>query len=80
MRVSIREDDKGYSKKAYDCVVYLDGKKVDDCFTADEELGEAHCFEKDSEGAYMLTPDKKSIKEIIKKGDVKIVVPFSFMR
>lgn len=45
MRVSVRKDDAGYRPDAHDFEAFLDGQRVEHCFTADEELGEAHVFD-----------------------------------
>ncbi len=73
MRVSVRKSDPAYIADSYTATVYLDGVELEQCFTADEELGEAHCFITDDEGkvAFDMYSDKPM--EIIKKGDVKIV-------
>ena len=39
MRVSIYKDDPGYTKHHRNIEIYLDGEKIERCFTADEELG-----------------------------------------
>ncbi len=39
MRVSVNMDDPGFFSGAYAYAVYLDGKFVRDCLTADEERG-----------------------------------------
>ena len=64
MRLSIRQTDPGYSPKAFSAKVFLDGEELSKCFTADEELGEAHC--------YVLEEDTEELKEVILRGDVVI--------
>ena len=39
MRVSILKNDPGYSDAALYCTAYLNGKLLEHCITADEELG-----------------------------------------
>ena len=40
MRMSVHKDDQGYHKRAqWGYQPYLDGVKVDHCFTADEDSG-----------------------------------------
>ena len=74
MRVSVRESDKGYTAKAFDCEVYLDGKKIQNCFTADEELGVAYCYKTDEQGEVVIDPETgNSLVEIERHGDVKII-------
>lgn len=69
MRVSVKNDDPGYCAEAFGATVTVDGEKIDHCFTADEELGEAHCFVFPYE---FISGDK--IKEEIKRG--KVVISF----
>jgi hypothetical protein len=59
MRVSTDKMDFGYVPDAYNYRVFLDGVELLNCVTADEELGEAHCFEEphrvDKDGTPALT-------------------------
>ena len=41
MRRSIRKNDPGYDPLAYQYEVFFNGTKIENCFTADEEKGEA---------------------------------------
>jgi hypothetical protein len=41
MRKSVLHNDPGYDPDAFSYQVYLDGKRLDKCVTADEEKGEA---------------------------------------
>lgn len=50
MRMSIRKSDIGYDPEGYKYEAYLNGKKIDHCFTADEELGIAYLYDIDKEG------------------------------
>ncbi len=45
MRISVKNSDPGYFEGSYRCSVYLDGVKLDDCVTADEEEGLAICYD-----------------------------------
>ncbi len=79
MRVSFRESDPGYNAKAVGTEIYLDGEKIEQCFTADEELGIAYCYELNEEGLVMIDPKTGDrLKEIERRGNVKIVVPLGF--
>jgi hypothetical protein len=50
MRLSYDRKDPGYHEGAMFCEVYLDGERLTNCITADEERGEAICFvQKDGE-------------------------------
>lgn len=71
MRASTEEGDAGYTKESPSLSVYLDGVKLTSCFTADEELGEAHCYAKDESGE--LIRDGDELKRVILRGDVRIV-------
>jgi hypothetical protein len=74
MRISVDKKDTGYSKSAFLYKVKLDGEFIDQCFTADEELGEAHCYKLNSKGKLKLT-NKRTIETHILKGKVEIIRP-----
>lgn len=74
MRVSTREDDSGYTARACNYRVYLDGKKLKHCHTADEEKGEAHCFAHDGDGRPVCVLGGGGVIETeIKYGKVEVV-------
>lgn len=50
MRLSVRKLDRGYSFFAKYAEAFLDGKRVDHCFTADEETGEVFRYRTDGDG------------------------------
>jgi hypothetical protein len=79
MRVSVRIDDPGFRSTSFQCEVFLDNETIKLCFTADEELGEAHCFKTDDEGNLVLAEDKQSMQTIIRKGVVRVVTPLNFI-
>lgn len=54
MRVSVHKTDVGYSHEAVWFNVYLDGVKLERCFTADEELGEAWVYKADENGKLIM--------------------------
>ena len=70
MRVSVIKNDPGYIEWAYGYEVHLDGVKLMNCFTADEEHGEAHCYKTDANGR----PFRNGSIEIL-KGKVEIIKP-----
>ncbi len=84
MRCSVRENDPGYRVGADGMAiryhVTLNGKHIPDCFTADEELGEACCLVRGEDGRVIAdfdewwTPDARPtvLKEVIHRGEVKI--------
>ena len=73
MRKSVKKDDKGYDPNAaMNYEVWLNGLKVDDCFTADEESGEVWVHVKDNEGRLVLDLEKNEIKSKCLKGKVEI--------
>ena len=78
MRISVRENDPGYHPQAYKCEPMLDGKKVKDCFTADEETGEVFCHARDEKGNFILNDKMTEVVEVVKKGKVSIIVPVGF--
>ena len=69
MRLSVKKDDPGFCAKSFVATVTVDGVKQDQCFTADEERGEAHCYTVPLE----LVGDE--IKTEIKRGKVVIHLP-----
>ncbi len=52
----------------------LDGVEVDSCFTADEELGEVHCYIKGLDNRFILN-GTEILKEV-KRGKVEIILPW----
>ena len=78
MRISIRKNDTGYNPIASKCVIMNDGEEVKECFTCDEELGIAYCFDVNDKGETYLTEDKQSVQEIEIHGDMKIIFPAGF--
>lgn len=77
MRLSIREDDPGYDKRAMGCSVFVDGVEVTNrCFTADEEQGMAWCFKHNEFGNSFPDPDNSNNPaEEVLTGKVIIVLP-----
>lgn len=73
MRLSVYKGDPGYRPDVFDlgAIVTVDGVEVKECFTADEELGEAHCYRTPLEVDYS-TGD---IVSVVKRGVVKIIIP-----
>ncbi|MCP5017550.1 MAG: hypothetical protein GY938_20110 [Ketobacter sp.] len=79
MRISVRSTDPGYSANAVGTRVYLDGIRLTQCFTADDELGVVYCYELDKNGLIMIDPETgDSLKEIELCGNVEIVLPREF--
>jgi hypothetical protein len=48
MRLSVHKDDPGCSLHAYGAKAFVDGKEIENCFTADEELGKAWAYDLDA--------------------------------
>lgn len=74
MRISVKPDDPGYSPLAKDGYVFLDGRKLDMCFTADEELGMVWVYKKKDKGLCYLDEEGELAVECL-KGHVQIVLP-----
>lgn len=70
MRKSVRQDDPSYDPEAFKYEAYLDGVRLDNCFTADEELGEAHVYLTQAEAA--AAGVSSLIPTTILKGKVEI--------
>lgn len=77
MRLSAAENDKGYHPQAYLCTVYLDGQKLSNCITADEEKGECVCHIVGESGNCVLDENGELAIEI-RQGIVKIGIPKNF--
>jgi hypothetical protein len=73
MRMSVRKDDPGYDPNAVLFIPYLDGVKLDNCFTADEEEGKAYCFSLDKEGNQFIDKETNEIAEEILHGNIYFV-------
>lgn len=75
MRVSVKKEDPGYREdiEVYGTKVFLDGKEIHHCFTADEETGEAFCYVTKN-GRDVLAEDGESILTVILKGKIEIVL------
>lgn len=52
MRMSVRKSDAGYREDAAAYVVLFNGFVLDDCYTADEETGEAWIYDRQNRWAY----------------------------
>lgn len=52
----------------------LDGVEVDSCFTADEELGEVHCYIKGPDNRFILNASRTEILTEVKRGKVEIIL------
>ncbi len=50
--------------------VYLDGVKLDNCFMADEELGEAHCFKKSKDDKFFIDEETGKVAIEVLKGEI----------
>lgn len=72
MRISVQENDSGYSPHAHRCSVYLDGKRVEKCFTADEELGVCYCHDIE---AFVPGTDEIPVKELRGEVEIKLWTP-----
>ena len=74
MRKSVSRNDSGYDPGAHKWKVLLNGEELPNCFTADEERGEAFVYEKDKSGNFILD-NYEEIKEKRLKGKVKLIGP-----
>ena len=70
MRLSTNTKDKGYDPSSTYRKVYLDGKELDNCCTADEEEGMAIVYVEDENGDYEF--DQFELKTRIVYGKVEI--------
>ena len=71
MRKSIIKGDVGNDPEAWKYSVYLDGKRIEYVFAADEEKGLVIVYDPDIAGSFMKgRPDQPVMKEL--KGKVEI--------
>lgn len=57
-RISVNKDDPGFSLEPHRYVVYLNGKRIKDCFTADEEQGYVDCYYRDNAGNFWINENR----------------------
>jgi len=57
MRLSVKREDPGYHVKAHRYRAFLNGVRVDRCFTADEEMGTLWRYKTDQNGKILLRED-----------------------
>ena len=72
MRVSIIKQDIGHNPEAWKYSVYLDGKRMEYVFTADEKEGYIVVFDPDMAGSFMKGKPEQSVMKQL-DGVVKIV-------
>ena len=73
MRMSVKKNDSGYHKRAYNFKVLLDGHDLQDCFTADEDMGYALIHKRDENGQMVLNEYKDEVVTEKVFGKVEIV-------
>ena len=61
MRVSVHKNDRGYFKRAYMFQPHLNGVKVMNCFTADEDLGYVDRYQTDEGGHVIINETKDAL-------------------
>ena len=73
MRISADKNDPDYSPQR--AVVYLDGKKVDRCFSADTDTGEVVCAVVDDKGRFivLLVDGEPTVATETLRGSVEVV-------
>lgn len=69
MRLSTDKSDRGYGDASH-AHVTLNGIRIMDCVTADEELGEVVVLKRGRDGKYVIEGDNVACET--RKGDVKI--------
>lgn len=72
MRISVLKDDPGYRQDAHRFKVFLNGMFLEDCHTADEELGKAAVYAYNSNGEILRDADN-NLFSICLEGEVIIV-------
>ena len=61
MRLSVKKEDPGYHRTAHRYRAFLNGAKVDHCFTADEEMGILWRYKTDQNGKVLLDETKTEL-------------------
>lgn len=75
MRISVNKEDEGYRKDAHAYLPFLNGEKVEDCMTADEERGYVLVYIRDEEDHLCMNRITNRIKTKRLSGTVMIVPP-----
>jgi len=73
MRVSVLKGDDGYVENAFFYEVFLDGKKLHDCYAADSDKGLAIVSERHSDGELVLRVDRSGFKMKTVYGKIEII-------
>jgi hypothetical protein len=73
MRLSVDENDPGYSPRVFEATVKLDGVELRNCITADEEAGYCLVYALDDERRPIVVGDHLIRKTV--HGRVEIVFP-----
>lgn len=53
-------------------LAYCDGQQLPNCFFADEEAGEAHCYEVNSEGRMFCRPGGEGPSMVVMRGRIEL--------
>lgn len=72
MRLSALKDDHGYNPNSQESRVFLDGKELKQCVTADEELGKALVNKLNEQGIAYIEPGTDKVARKWVKGKVEI--------
>ena len=76
MRSSAIKSDPGYATFQPGASITVDGVPVRDCFTADEELGEAWCYVRNAAGVFEKDSTGRKIHQVCHRGKV-VIIPVS---
>ena len=76
MRLSVDKKDRGYTSviPTHGVVVFKDGYQVNDCITADEELGLAIVHKRDLHGEFIFNSAKDEVERKYIMGRINIVL------
>ncbi len=72
MKISVDKNNPNYRPDATAFTVYLDGKLLEHCVTADDKLGEAWIYQQDKHGIFILNKEKTEILQEKVTGEIKI--------
>lgn len=74
MRLSVITTDPGYAsgKITMNAIIFVDGVKTKDCYTADEEAGIAYCYDRNKNGDLIIDGNSFKTKELHGKVKIKI--------
>ena len=78
MRVTVDRRDPAYDPEHRRAIVFLDGKRVERCITADDEAGLVVVHPVDDAGKIIIDREKDEAVRQELRGRVRIILPVAF--